>query len=108
MKRDALTPEKLREAYQHVWFVVARSQDIDTPQSATLLDHNLVVFRDSTGAARVTDRRCIHRGGNLADGKVVGTALPARTTAGSSTVPADSAAVSRHWQRDNGFRRRRR
>lgn len=75
MKRDALTPEKLREAYQHVWFVVARSQDIDTPQSATLLDHNLVVFRDSTGAARVTDRRCIHRGGNLADGKVVGDSI---------------------------------
>ncbi|MCK0175390.1 aromatic ring-hydroxylating dioxygenase subunit alpha [Mycolicibacterium sp. F2034L] len=72
MNRDALTPEKLREAYQHVWFVVARSQDILTPQSATLLDTNLVVFRDSTGAARVTDRRCIHRGANLADGKVVG------------------------------------
>ena len=72
MKRDALTPDRLREAYQHVWFVVARSQDIATPQSATLLDHNLVVFRDSTGAARVTDRRCIHRGGNLAHGKVVG------------------------------------
>ncbi|TXF11112.1 aromatic ring-hydroxylating dioxygenase subunit alpha, partial [Mycobacterium tuberculosis] len=53
MKQDVLTPEKLREAYQHVWFVVARSCDIDTPQSATLLDHNLVVFRDSTGAARV-------------------------------------------------------
>jgi len=75
MKREALTPEKLREAYQHVWFVVARSQDIDTPQSATLLDHKLVVFRDSTGAARVTDRRCIHRGGNLADGKVVGDSI---------------------------------
>ncbi|MGE2728015.1 Rieske 2Fe-2S domain-containing protein [Mycolicibacterium vaccae] len=72
MNREALTPEKLREAYQHVWFVVARSQDIDTPQSATLLEQNLVVFRDSTGAARVTDRRCIHRGANLADGKIVG------------------------------------
>ncbi|WP_237570276.1 aromatic ring-hydroxylating oxygenase subunit alpha [Mycolicibacterium lacusdiani] len=72
MKQDALTPEKLREAYQHVWFVVARSQDIVTPQSATLLDQNLVVFRDSSGVARVTDRRCIHRGGNLADGVVAG------------------------------------
>lgn len=75
MNRDALTPEKLREAYQHVWFVVARSQDIVTPQSATLLDTNLVVFRDSTGAARVTARRCIHRGANLADGKVVGDSI---------------------------------
>lgn len=75
MNREALTPEKLREAYQHVWFVVARSQDISTPQSATLLDQNLVVFRDSTGAARVTDRRCIHRGANLADGKVMGDSI---------------------------------
>ncbi|WP_299560986.1 aromatic ring-hydroxylating dioxygenase subunit alpha [uncultured Mycolicibacterium sp.] len=75
MKQDILSPESLREAYQHCWFVVARSCDIDTPQSATLLDHNLVVFRDSTGQARVTDRRCIHRGANLADGKVVGDAI---------------------------------
>ncbi|ANW65089.1 (2Fe-2S)-binding protein [Mycobacterium sp. djl-10] len=72
MSQDTYTPDKLREAYQHVWFVVARSQDIDTPQQAQLLDQKLVVFRDSNGTARVTDRRCIHRGGNLADGKVVG------------------------------------
>ncbi len=73
---DILSPEKLREAYQHVWFVVARSQDInDGPYSTQLLDQKLVVFRDSSGAARVTDRRCIHRGGNLADGRVVGDSI---------------------------------
>ncbi|MDV3127995.1 aromatic ring-hydroxylating dioxygenase subunit alpha [Mycobacterium sp. 21AC1] len=72
MKHEALTPDRLREAYQHVWFVVARSEDIGTPQPAQLLDHKLVVFRDASGAARVTDRRCIHRGGNLADGVVDG------------------------------------
>jgi len=73
VSNDAYTPERLRAAYQHTWFVVARSKDInDGPYAATLLDQNLVVFRDSTGAARVTDRRCIHRGGNLADGKVAG------------------------------------
>ncbi|WP_232374774.1 Rieske 2Fe-2S domain-containing protein [Mycolicibacterium mengxianglii] len=72
MAHDAFTPEKLREAYQHVWFVVARSQDIDTPVRAQLLDQKLVVFRDATGTARVTDQRCIHRGGNLGNGKVVG------------------------------------
>ncbi|WP_197373502.1 aromatic ring-hydroxylating oxygenase subunit alpha [Mycolicibacterium baixiangningiae] len=75
MKHDALTPEKLREAYRHNWFVVARSQDIDTPQAAQLLDQKLVVFRDAAGAARVTDRRCIHRGGNLADGVVRGDSI---------------------------------
>jgi phenylpropionate dioxygenase-like ring-hydroxylating dioxygenase large terminal subunit len=72
MAHDEYTPEKLHEAYQNVWFVVARSQDIDTPLKAQLLDQRLVVFRDSSGAARVTERRCIHRGGNLGDGKVVG------------------------------------
>src|SRR5262249_34996479 len=60
-------------AYQHVWFVVARSEDInDEPIAAQLLDQKLVVFRDGSGAARGMDRRCIHRGGNLADGKVQG------------------------------------
>lgn len=72
MKQEALTPDKLREAYQHVWFVVARSRDIGTPQAAQLLDQKLVVFRDASGVARVTDRRCVHRGGNLSDGVVDG------------------------------------
>ncbi|KUI24819.1 (2Fe-2S)-binding protein [Mycobacterium sp. IS-1742] len=76
MDTSAFTPERLREAYQHVWFVVARSRDIDDqPREAQLLDQKLVVFRDSTGAARVTDRRCIHRGANLADGSVVGDSI---------------------------------
>ena len=42
----------------------------------------------------MTDRRCIHRGGNLADGKVHGTTSPAHTTVGSSTVrPAPAADI---------------
>lgn len=68
-------PELLREAYQHVWFVIARSEDIDTPQPAQLLDQKLVVFRDRDGVAHVLDRRCIHRGGDLSAGVVVDTAI---------------------------------
>lgn len=67
---DHYTPENLWRAFRHCWFVVARSCDIDKPKAARLLDHDLVVFRDKDGKACVTDRRCIHRGGDLAAGKV--------------------------------------
>jgi phenylpropionate dioxygenase-like ring-hydroxylating dioxygenase large terminal subunit len=69
---EAYTPDALRAAYRHVWFVVARSQDIATPQPAQLLDQRLVVFRDADGRARVLDRRCVHRGADLAAGQVSG------------------------------------
>lgn len=64
------TQDKIHELLRHSWFVVARSIDISRPVAAQLLDTQLVVFRDKNGAARVTDRRCIHRGGNLAQGRV--------------------------------------
>lgn len=67
---ERYSPENLWKVYRHCWFVVARSCDIDTPKAAKLLDQNLVVFRDKQGIARVTDRRCIHRGGDLAAGTV--------------------------------------
>ncbi|MFU8776049.1 MAG: Rieske 2Fe-2S domain-containing protein [Roseovarius sp.] len=67
---ERYTPENLWRAYRHCWFVVARSCDIDQPKVARLLDQDLVVFRDKDGNARVTDRRCIHRGGDLSAGKV--------------------------------------
>jgi phenylpropionate dioxygenase-like ring-hydroxylating dioxygenase large terminal subunit len=72
---DSYSPEALHEAYQHTWFVVARSRDIDVPQPAKLLGRRLVVFRDSAGQARVLDRRCIHRGADLAAGTVRGDGL---------------------------------
>ncbi|CAN3129614.1 Rieske 2Fe-2S domain-containing protein [Mycobacterium sp. smrl_JER01] len=75
MAHDSLTPDKLHEAYRHVWFIVARSHDISTPRGAQLLDHKLTVFRDAEGTARVTDQRCIHRGGNLSNGVVIGDAI---------------------------------
>lgn len=72
MMSTTYDPETLRKAYRHNWFVVARSQDIiDKPRPARLLDQDLVVFRGADGQAHVLDRRCIHRGGDLAGGKVV-------------------------------------
>lgn len=63
-------PERLWRAYRHCWWVVARSCDIGQPRAATLLDQPLVVFRDAGGTARVLDRRCVHRGADLAAGAV--------------------------------------
>lgn len=67
---DRYSHENRWKAYRHCWFVVARSVDIDSPQPAKLLDQDLVVFRDKEGTAHVTDRRCIHRGADLAAGIV--------------------------------------
>ncbi|PZQ10396.1 MAG: aromatic ring-hydroxylating dioxygenase subunit alpha [Ancylobacter novellus] len=67
--------EALREAYQHCWFVVARSQDIAQPKAAVLLGRDLVVFRDKDGKACVTDRYCIHRGGDLSQGEICDTGV---------------------------------
>jgi phenylpropionate dioxygenase-like ring-hydroxylating dioxygenase large terminal subunit len=69
---DAAT---LREAHRHSWFAVARSEDLRIPRPARLLDQDLAVFRDANGSARVIDRRCVHRGGDLAAGQVTETSL---------------------------------
>ncbi|MEZ7002177.1 Rieske 2Fe-2S domain-containing protein [Streptomyces sp. AD55] len=75
MSTTTYDPETLREAYRHVWFVVARSEDIGTPQPAQLLDQPLVVFRAEDGTPHVLDRRCVHRGGDLSMGKVIGSSV---------------------------------
>jgi phenylpropionate dioxygenase-like ring-hydroxylating dioxygenase large terminal subunit len=68
--RSILTADSVAIGLRRAWFPVARSQDLDRPQASTLLDKRLVVFRGSDGKAAVTDRRCPHRGGDLADGAV--------------------------------------
>ena len=75
MSTTSYDRETLHEAYRHVWFVVARSDDIATPQPAQLLDQPLVVFRAADGTPHVLDRRCVHRGGDLSMGKVVGSSV---------------------------------
>ncbi|MCX4796801.1 aromatic ring-hydroxylating dioxygenase subunit alpha [Streptomyces sp. NBC_01242] len=64
--------EQAERAMRHSWFPVARSVDLETPEPAVLLGEQLVVFRDADGVARVTARRCPHRGADLSQGKVTG------------------------------------
>ncbi|TDP91467.1 phenylpropionate dioxygenase-like ring-hydroxylating dioxygenase large terminal subunit [Leucobacter luti] len=65
--------ELIEQAMRHSWFPVARSADLTpggTPQPATLLGSQLVVYRDGQGRASVASRRCPHRGADLSLGKV--------------------------------------
>jgi len=58
---------------RHSWFPVVRSVVVVTggaPQSATLLDVPLVVYRDGAGRVAVASRRCPHRGADLSQGEV--------------------------------------
>lgn len=73
--RNNHSPEHLQEALRSAWFPVARVADIHVPQAVTLLGEQLVAFRGENGTAAVTSRRCPHRGGDLANGRVVGDAI---------------------------------
>jgi phenylpropionate dioxygenase-like ring-hydroxylating dioxygenase large terminal subunit len=57
------------------WFPVARGVDLDRPRRATLFGRRLVVFRSADGHPRVLPDRCLHRGGALHRGAVVGDAI---------------------------------
>ncbi len=63
---------KAEQAMRRQWFPVARCADLHTPQSATLLGEQLVVYRTASGRAVVQDARCPHRGADMAQGKVHG------------------------------------
>lgn len=75
MSSETTKQELAEEAMRHSWFPVARSIDLDTPQAATLLGERLVVYRAANGTAAVAQRRCPHRGGDLAMGEVTGDAI---------------------------------
>ena len=67
--------EDIQVALRHQWFPVARAVDLDRPVEAELLGERLVVYRTSGGEPRVLQRRCVHRGANLAKGEVHGDVL---------------------------------
>lgn len=62
--------ELAEAAMRRSWFPVARICDLDSPQTATLLGVQLVVYRDGQGRIAVQSRRCPHRGGDLSRGEV--------------------------------------
>lgn len=67
--------DQMTEGLRRAWYPVARSVDIESPQAAELLGVPLVAFRTEDGRAAVTARRCLHRGGDLAAGRVVGDSI---------------------------------
>lgn len=75
MSADTRSPEQILAALRRSWFPVARLEDLTRPVEAELLGERLVVYRTDDGIPRVLDRRCVHRGANLAKGEVHGDLL---------------------------------
>ena len=98
-----MTPRSAVDQLNDGWYPVARSRDLDTPCPAVLLGRRLVAFRGDDGSARVLPDRCLHRGGSLHRGAVIGDAIECpyhgwrwRGSDGSCVgVPAESAAANR-------------
>jgi phenylpropionate dioxygenase-like ring-hydroxylating dioxygenase large terminal subunit len=54
------------------WHPVAQVEDLrDAPLAATLLGHELVLWRDGQGTAHAWSDRCPHRGASLSRGRVI-------------------------------------
>jgi len=60
--------------YINFWYPIATSESVtaEAPARAQVLGHMFVAYRDSDGVAHVLADTCIHRGGALGEGKVVG------------------------------------
>ena len=59
--------------YINFWYVADESKNItDQPLKKKMLGQNFVLFRDSKGKVKCLSDVCIHRGGSLAGGKMVG------------------------------------
>jgi phenylpropionate dioxygenase-like ring-hydroxylating dioxygenase large terminal subunit len=70
-----MTPETRCAALRRGWYPVARTLDLDRPRQAMLLGRRLVVFRTLDGYPRVLPDRCLHRGGALHRGAVIGDSI---------------------------------
>lgn len=75
MSLQSTQRQRAEKAMRHQWFPVARSMDLATPQSATLLGEKLVVYRTESGLPVVQAARCPHRGADLAMGEVHGESI---------------------------------
>ncbi|MFT0518602.1 Rieske 2Fe-2S domain-containing protein [Pseudomonas faucium] len=75
MTTQATQRQRAEQAMRRQWFPVARSADLASPQSATLLGEKLVVWRTAAGQAVVQQARCPHRGADLSLGEVHGDSI---------------------------------
>jgi len=60
--------------YINFWYPIATSKEVsnEAPARAKVLGHMLVAYRDSDGVPHVMADTCVHRGGALGEGKVIG------------------------------------
>lgn len=59
--------------YINFWYVGGTSDELtDQPLKRRMLGQDFVLFRDAHGVARCLSNTCIHRGGSLAGGKLIG------------------------------------
>jgi len=60
--------------YINFWYPICTAENLaeENPQRVELLGARLVAFRDEEGNAHVLADTCIHRGGSLGKGKVIG------------------------------------
>lgn len=69
--------EQIRESeyphpYPHGWYVLTRSDELDSPVRVDALGHSFVVFRGESGQPHVLDSTCPHQGADLSLGRVNG------------------------------------
>jgi len=59
--------------YINFWYPMALSEELgDKPLSSAALGQNFALFRDSDGVAHCLADTCVHRGGSLGSGKLLG------------------------------------
>ena len=63
--------------YINFWYPICRSDELaeSGPLRSKLLGMQYVAFRDSNGDPHVLSDTCVHRGGSLSKGKVIGDSL---------------------------------
>ncbi|MET0752564.1 MAG: Rieske 2Fe-2S domain-containing protein [Pyrinomonadaceae bacterium] len=67
---------KIPAGLEHSWHPIAWSKTLkDNPLAATVLDKQIVVFRDNEGKAQVMEDRCLHKGVKLSGGRCVSTGI---------------------------------
>jgi len=66
----------LRQGLRNFWYVVARSEDLETkPKAIKCLGEDLVLWRDSNGKPHLFHDVCPHRGARLSLGQTHGSIL---------------------------------
>ena len=86
------------------WYAVEWAEDVtDSPLRVRMLGQDFVVFRDADGTVRCLSNTCVHRGGSLAGGKVVGRLHPVPLSRLDFPTLTGSAPRYRHSVRTHAY-----